>query len=272
MIRIIGRRFSPLVAVIFMSALVLSASVLSSLVLSSCGSDFKASYPPGSPSAADAAGDSPTITGLSISPSTAELDSSGGMVVVTVGFTFWDSDMNITTVKLIIDGTEEIDSLDISGETTGTVSLTLLLPTTQTGTQSISVSVLDIRDNESNTLSGTFTVSENGVIVEGNGTAPVIYDLGLNPDSDDVGEGGGIASISVSMKYEDIDSDILSIKITYDTTTIADTLSIFSKSSGSLTYTLTLDTTAAKTYTVNFVLIDSKGNESNTLTTTYTVS
>ncbi len=253
----IGRRFSPLVAV---------------LVLSSCGSDFKASYPPGNPSAADAAGSSPTITALSISPSAVELDSGGGMVSVTVGFTFWDSDMNITRVKMIIDGNEEIASLDISGETTGSVSLTLLMPTTQTGTQSISISVLDIRDNESNTLSGTFTVSEDGVVVEGDGTAPVIYDLTLSPDSDDVGEGGGIASISVSMKYEDIDSDILSIEITYDTTTVTDTLSIFGSSSGTLSYTLTLDTTAAKTYTLNFVLIDSQGNESNTLTGTYIVS
>ena len=194
------------------------------------------------------------------------------MKSVSVGFTFWDSDMNVTRVKTIVDGTEEIEIMDLSGETNGSVSLTFLLPTTQTGTQSISVSVLDIRDNESNTLSGTFTVSESGVVVEGDGTAPSLYDLTLSPDDDDIGEGGGIASISVTMKYEDVDSDILSIKIIYDSTTITDTLSIFGNSSGSVSYTLTLDTTTAKTYNLSFVLVDSQGNESNTLTGTYTVS
>lgn len=260
MVRMIGRGFSLLVAVLF----------LSSFVLFSCG-DFTPSYPPDSPSDADAAGSSPTITALSISPSTSELDSGGGMISVTVGFTYWDSDMNITKVKTIVDGSEEIESMDLSGETNGSASLTLLLPTTQTGTHSIDVSVLDSRDNESNTLSGTFTVSESGVNITGIDYTPIIADLKISPDSADEGEGGGMVSVRSSIKYLDADSDINTINISYTGTDLADSAGIFGKDSGTLSYTLILDTSKEITYNLSFSVTDSKENTSNILTSIFSV-
>lgn len=106
----------------------------------------------------------PAISNLSYSPKSASLNEGNGAVTVYASYDYADADGDLQSFKisdtlgfLVI--TEGDLSSVVGGKTAGNIYGTVIVKTTSKGTTTFQFWVVDKKGNESNKLSGTFTVS-----------------------------------------------------------------------------------------------------------------
>jgi len=107
------------------------------------------------------------------------------------------------------------------------------------------------------------------------GSAPVISSLSWWPQTATYMEGGGALDVKFDLLYSDSDGDIKTLRVTdSDEGNITHDISttIGSSTSGLLTFYIPADTSKIGTFTFQIWLIDSKGNSSNQLSGSFTVS
>ncbi len=107
------------------------------------------------------------------------------------------------------------------------------------------------------------------------GSAPVISSLSWWPQTATYMEGDGALDVKFDLLYSDPDGDIKTLRVTdSDGGNITHDISttIGSSTSGLLTFYMTADTSKIGTFTFQIWLIDSKGNSSNQLSGSFTVS
>lgn len=109
--------------------------------------------------------------------------------------------------------------------------------------------------------------------------APVISSLVLSPSEIDVGDGGGAMTIAVQFDFIDIDGGLVGGTIMVDGPSGEQSITIFSITGGSnptsgsvIFQSVGNDTTVARTFTVDFWIIDTQNNASNKLTGTIVIS
>ena len=117
----------------------------------------------------DNPGHAPAITNLSYSPSLAQLNEGGGSVMVagTVAFTDSGGDVSSFTIVTYNDIGQQLSStptptLGIGGQISGTIGVSVSVPTTVAGNYTFQVFLTDAANRSSNHLSGTFTVGGGG--------------------------------------------------------------------------------------------------------------
>jgi len=106
------------------------------------------------------------------------------------------------------------------------------------------------------------------------GNAPSISSLSYSPKSASVGQGGGSITVSGSFDCIDLDGDVTTLKISSDGITIDGPIAWDSnlKVDTVVFAVVGADTTIPETSTFQVWVVDSKGNASNKLTGTFTVS
>ena len=107
------------------------------------------------------------------------------------------------------------------------------------------------------------------------GSAPVISSLSWVPQSATYLEGGGAVDVKFDMLFRDSDGDIKTLRVTdSDGGSLTEDISttMGSSTSGLLTFYIPADTSIIGTFTFQIWLIDSKGNASNQLSGSFTVS
>jgi hypothetical protein len=118
----------------------------------------------GTSSGGEAAGDSkPVISNLTASVSQLTRNQGGGTVSATLAFDFTDSGGDLATLTVYgyaRTGSSSTSALqDVSGTTSGHLSVTVTFSTIMRGTYSYGVYVTDNGGRQSNWLTGTYTVS-----------------------------------------------------------------------------------------------------------------
>jgi hypothetical protein len=108
----------------------------------------------------------PVIANLQLTPQSAALNSNGGSVALTGTIDFADADANLSTItitsydsqgNLVQTLTNPIQS--VFGLSQGTISISTVSSTTQSGSFPFNILVTDSTGLSSNTLSGTFTIT-----------------------------------------------------------------------------------------------------------------
>jgi hypothetical protein len=104
----------------------------------------------------------PGISNLVQFPANASVGEGGGALTALIDIDFIDNDGDLASVKLWSDGPDNtaktIDLAAFSGEITGTITTQAIVDTTTPTSNYYQIWVVDSRGNESNRLSGTFTV------------------------------------------------------------------------------------------------------------------
>jgi hypothetical protein len=109
-------------------------------------------------------GHPPQISNLILTPTTAELNSGSGVTTVSFMVDFSDVDSDVNQARLTYGSKSIVGGVqDGMGYSSGTVWGAVELSTASLGTTNIQLSLIDSQNNESNVLSGTFTVTEHVV-------------------------------------------------------------------------------------------------------------
>jgi hypothetical protein len=111
---------------------------------------------------------SPTISNLVFSPATATIGQGGGTVTVSASYNFTDNGSDLFNGTVTISGFDSDghhianSTIPITGisqtATTGVLSSSISAPTTVAGTYFYSIYITDGKGNQSNSMTGAFTV------------------------------------------------------------------------------------------------------------------
>lgn len=100
----------------------------------------------------------PIISGLSLSPSSANVGDGGGSLTVSAIFDFFDFDGDVATVVVSGPSGETSASLQVSGVTDGTIVNTIVIDTMADGPFTFIYWAIDSKGNTSNKLTAVFTI------------------------------------------------------------------------------------------------------------------
>lgn len=101
----------------------------------------------------------PQLSNLTYTPTSFTKNQGGGAVNIQGSMDFIDANSDIVTFKASIDGiTKSYDRSDLKGTKSGTITGYVPISTASTGNFTFKVWVVDNAGNESDKLTGTFTV------------------------------------------------------------------------------------------------------------------